>query len=430
MNKERREVVVIGGSIAGLMHGIMVKDLGHNVRILEQYSSSIRPSHAAGMGTGPKGHEFFNTYDRILESCTYDCPGICLLDEDSKTKRLLNTPMHFTSWDALYFRLRSNFDGLISDYCPHSPVPEDNGGKAVFELGKLVTEVSYSTTEGIVTVQFEDLVNGQTRSIQADLVIDASGAHSIIQRQLVGHIEQPYSGYVAWRGLVSENTVSEATRLLFKDRFYVFSTGNSYVVGYAVPNDQGSLKPGERFLNWVWYYTLDEESEAFSRALTDTSGHTHRSTVPVGEMDPKAWSDLKADAATALNPSFLELVNATQQPFLATIRDGASPRGSFFDGHLVLVGEALRLLRPHTGMSANQAAVHCFALRKVLLGQMSMEDWEVEVQQWGQRAALLSKTVGFYNLGPKSSFLVTLIKYLMVLASQRITRLWRLVTGY
>ena len=80
-------------------------------------------------------------------------------------------------------------------------------------------------------------------------------------------------------------------------------------------------------------------------------------------------------------------------------------------------------------MSANQAAVHCFALRKVLLGQMTMKAWEIEVQQWAQRDALLSKLVAFYNLGPKTSLLATFVEFLVTLVSQRIAKLWRLVVG-
>lgn len=58
-------------------------------------------------------------------------------------------------------------------------------------------------------------------------------------------------------------------------------------------------------------------------------------------------------ASEVLSPPFLELVRKTANPFISTVRDLAAPRASFYDGKLILVGEALTVYRPHTGISFN-----------------------------------------------------------------------------
>lgn len=109
----------IGGSLAGLMHGIMIKQLGHNVRILEQTTSSVRTDQAAGMGTGPQGREFFEQHDVYAKPYSFACPGFQFLDKEANIKRTLNLPLNLTSWNVLYYRLRANFDAFESTFCPN-----------------------------------------------------------------------------------------------------------------------------------------------------------------------------------------------------------------------------------------------------------------------------------------------------------------------
>lgn len=105
-------VVIIGGSLAGLMHGIMIKRLGHNVRILDQSISSIRTDHAAGMGTGRDDLEFFKEHDIDPHQYSFNCPGMQRLDKNANIEHRLNIPLNLTSWNVLYYRLRANFDSF------------------------------------------------------------------------------------------------------------------------------------------------------------------------------------------------------------------------------------------------------------------------------------------------------------------------------
>ena len=161
--------------------------------------------------------------------------------------------------------------------------------------------------------------------------------------------------------------------------------------------------------------------------MTDTDGHTHRNTLPPGKMRPEVWAKLTAHAADVLEPSFLELINKTTEPFISTVRDCASPRATFFHGRLLLVGEALTLMRPHTGMSFSHAAVNCLLLQKVLRGEMSMAEWEREVLAYAEKTRLQSMVLGdYFQSGVLSrTFWLSLLGWVSALVRQRLVKVFR-----
>ena len=163
-----------------------------------------------------------------------------------------------------------------------------------------------------------------------------------------------------------------------------------------MPGINGKLAKGQRLLIWVWYSNCPKDTPAFNEDMTDFNGYTHRNTLPAGNTKPETWQKQKNHASRVLNPPFLELVNKTVEPFISTVNDCASTKASFIDGKLLLVGEALTLLRPHTGMSFNQAAVNCLRLQRALKGEMSMVQWGREVLQYAEKTRLLSVCVETY----------------------------------
>ena len=193
-----------------------------------------------------------------------------------------------------------------------------------------------------------------------------------------------------------------------------------------MPGENGSLEIGGRLLNWVWYFNCPLDSQDFKDNFTDIDGHTHRNTLPSGKMRPEVWAKHKAHASQVLTPSFLELVNKTAEPFISTVRDCASPRASFYEGRLLLVGEALTLLRPHTGMSFNHAAVNCLLLQKVMQGEMTVAEWEKEVLKYAEKTKLLSIAVGsYYQSGTLSlTFILSVVKYIFALVKYQLIRLF------
>ena len=194
---------------------------------------------------------------------------------------------------------------------------------------------------------------------------------------------------------------------------------------YAIPGASGTLEPGKRGFNFVWYCNIPASSNEMRDNMTDVDGHLHRSTLPSGKMRPEVWAKQKAYAAQVLTPPFLELVNKTTHPFISTVNDCAAPRASYFDGRLLLVGEALTLLRPHTGSGFNHAAVSCLLLEKVLSDEIDIAQWEGELLRYRKKTMVLAIAVGSYwQFGLMSwTFLVAAVMYVYVVLKQRFGRL-------
>ena len=144
----------------------------------------------------------------------------------------------------------------------------------------------------------------------------------------------------------------------------------------------------------MWYYNCDKD--ALTDILTDTDGHLHQHSVPVGRLRTEVWARQKAVAQKTLPRPFLEVLEKITAPFVTVVSDTSAPRASFFEGKVLLVGDALTLFRPHIALSTNQGAFQSLLLRTVLEGQLTMEDWEAQVMQYARRGRLRSISWGAY----------------------------------
>ena len=210
------------------MHGIMIKRLGHNVRILEQHPSSWRQGEAAGITVGNQVQEFLEKYDLIKEPGYVDVRATQVLDSGFKLLHFSDTSWKSTSWATLHHRLRANFDGLSSKYVPDLPELPVGDGDGTYEIGKRVTDVA-SNNSG-VKVKFDDVIAGQSGTLWADIIIAADGSNSSIRKLLCPQVQMQYVGYLTWRATVPENQVSEETKRAFDERFTFYHLEKSYVV--------------------------------------------------------------------------------------------------------------------------------------------------------------------------------------------------------
>src|SRR5882724_10458486 len=243
-----------------------------------------------------------------------------------------------TSWGALFNSLRNGFpDG---DY--HTG----------FKL------VDFTAGEREVTARFE---NGCEET--GDLLVGGDGAWSSVRQQLLPKIAPEYAGYVAWRGVVAENTLPAALRESFLDKFTFYHMPRSHILCYAIPGADGSVTEGKRRLNWVWYWNYREADE-LPALLTDRTGRKRRTSVPPGMVCAEHWQKQMDIARAFLPPQFRGLLEATREPFAQPIRDLAVPQMVF--GRTVLVGEAAFVLRPHTAAAAAKAAADGMVLGQAL----------------------------------------------------------------
>lgn len=98
--------------------------------------------------------------------------------------------------------------------------------------------------------------------------------------------------------------------------------------------------------------------------MTDTKGTVHPWTNP--HPPPTLITQQKSHAKSTLPPQFAELVSLTEKPFIQAVTDVLSPQSVFYNGKVVLVGDALAGFRPHTAGSTSQAAFHALELYEYL----------------------------------------------------------------
>ncbi|MCJ1349213.1 hypothetical protein MMC31_007449 [Peltigera leucophlebia] len=371
----------------------MLKKLGHNVRILEQSVSSVRESQAAGITAGPDAQKFLSEYDHCQATHFLPSAGVK--------------------------------DAFKSEHVPEPPSAVSEGeGKVTFDQGKRVTDLKQQSDESVI-VEFDDLIGGGHGEHRADLIIAADGANSTVRRLVFpnSQIKRPYSGYVAWRGTVLEREISEETNRLFGRGNGTIIIPGGYMMVYTIPGANGSIEAGECLLNLVWYQNHAEES--LQEILADSQGKRHHHTLPAGKTQPEIWARQQARAVNQKLPlPFLELVQKIKQPFITAVSDTSASQASFLGGKLLLVGDALTLFRPHVGLGTNQGALHALLLKRVLVGEIGLAEWETSVLEYANVSLLRSIAFGaFFQYGWVRYFLSEL-PYRYALVGQWVRSWW------
>ena len=169
--------------------------------------------------------------DLVTEPCVVPASGLQIVDINFKLIESRKITFKMTTWKSLHYRLRANFDGYSSAYVPNPAKELETDGKAVFDIGERVTDVSY--IDGTITLKFEDLINRGGGSIQADLVIAADGCRSNVRQLLIPSKPAAYAGYLTWRATIPENFISEETQQSFNDKSTSYKMHKSYIIVYV-----------------------------------------------------------------------------------------------------------------------------------------------------------------------------------------------------
>ncbi|KAF2096113.1 FAD/NAD(P)-binding domain-containing protein [Rhizodiscina lignyota] len=407
----KKDIVVVGGSLAGLFTGIPLLRQGHNVTILERSPTPLLHDQGAGIVTGTSTAEFFRRFDRSGRGTEGLKGGLSVrsqerlyLDQKGNVIDGEGWEQRMTSWDLLYYLSRFNFDGRRTAYVPEGAEGSQEGeGRGVYEYGRSATVLQDLGEK--VKVEFDDVREGSaggSGSLEADFVIIADGPSSHLRKQLVPEAKvRTYAGYVAFRGTVPEQELSQAATDVFVERFTFYHGSSTQILAYTIPGPESSLESGKRLVNWVWYWNLADGSEELRNVMTDTDGNTHRWTLPTGgKMQPRVWEKQKDTATAALPPQFAELVHKTKKPFVQAIADlPPSPQPRLLGGKALLVGDSLAAFRPHTAGSTGQAALHALLLDQAFKGEVSWDFYEQNVMNhaisWQQRGVVLGNRSQF-----------------------------------
>jgi hypothetical protein len=91
-----------------------------------------------------------------------------------------------------------------------------------------------------------------------------------------------------------------------------------------------------------------------------------------------------------------ELWQKVESPFIQAITDSLGAKCVFLDGKVMLVGDAVPGLRPHTTAGTNRAVLHVLLLKRVFEkgSTMSVVEWEQKILEWSTIAHAVRKKLG------------------------------------
>ncbi|KAL9116206.1 MAG: hypothetical protein Q9227_000577 [Pyrenula ochraceoflavens] len=413
-----KSAVIIGGSNAGLMHGIMLKHHGYRVTILEQETSTSRQGYDAGLKMEADFLDFLDKHDRVKRPHIIDNAAALTVSHGGKISAQSGQTMRSTSWGLMLSILRANFDGTKSVAVPDANIGREGDGEVEFRNGARATDVK-NKGSGVV-VYYENISSGKTHSIAADMVIIAEGSNSSTREVFLPGNRRQYAGYMCWRGTAPEASLDPKWNELYSERMPLHVMHRSYMLAYTVPTDNGDLDPGKRIHNWIWYNNLPADSNGLAEVMTDSNGRLHYGTVPRSLVRPELWEKQKALAATSLPPGLAAILHQTRAPFVTKIFDVASPNAVFCNGKVFIVGDALFTIRPNVGLSTNQAAYHCRLMEKVVQGEMTAEAWNRAVLRYGNTQSRWAFVVTSYALGTKFELARSACSWLLYTLGQKL----------
>ncbi len=339
-------ILIVGGSIGGLFIATLLHREGFDVAIRERSRHGLA-GRGAGLVAQREVFDMLRAIGRVdLAHFGVTATERIYLDRAGAIISRQRMPQTQLSWDTLFRTFKAEL-----------PADRYQGGVGIQRVER--------DGDGLI------LRHADGTGERADLVIGADGIGSRIRAAVAGDDSRPrYVGYATWRGLVPEAAMAGVAAETLLERFAFYEMPGSHILGYLVPGADGSVEPGRRRYNWVWYRRYSETEIA--SVLTDAEGRRHPFSLAPPEVPPTAADRLKADAAALLPPAFAAAVHAEPHPFVHAIVDYSAPR-MVRDG-VALLGDAAFVARPHTAMGVAKAAGDAFALRDALVRHPEIQD--------------------------------------------------------
>ncbi|MGD8414819.1 MAG: NAD(P)-binding protein [Candidatus Latescibacterota bacterium] len=363
-------IAIVGGSIAGCTAAIELGRSGHDVVVFERSKGGLT-GRGAGIGTPT------DTLEKLIERDLVDAaiPRVTVanypmvgrrdgIDRYGRTALVLPLHMALLNWGDLWNQLRKR-------------VPEGE-----YLGGRIVASARQEDERVFVTTS-----NGSTDTF--DLVLFGDGYRSRGRTLLFPDVEVSYRGYVLWRGVLEEQYLSETGPLessLFR-LHYKGLPGNA--VFYFVPGIDGSIKPGERWVNWACYVPVTPED--LPEFLVDREGQRHDFSLPPGSLRSDEEQRLKGLMTDHLPIYFSEIIAQSHDTFAQPIYTSVVP--AYVRGRMGLLGDAGSVAPPFTGSGVFKAVMNAVDLSAALESADSVEEglarWSHEQTERGYRLAAL-----------------------------------------
>ena len=367
---QRARVAVAGGSIGGLTAACLLRDAGHQVTVFERSSTELE-QRGAGIGFLEAASRYLVTRAGIeIDEISIATDLIRYLGRSGRVMYERAHRYRFSSWNTVYRQL---LDAL---------------GRDRYRLNHEM--VSWASATNAVAVNFAD-----GSSIEAELLVCADGVGSSARTKLQPNVSPGYAGYVAWRGMVPENRLRLALAERLSEAITYHVLANSHILVYPIPGLDGSVMPGERLINFVWYRNY-LEGEELDDLLTDRNGEQRQLSLPPGTVADHHRDEVRATAAARLPADIAEVVVSTEALFLQVVYDIKVERMAF--GRVCLVGDAACVARPHAAAGTAKAAEDGWALTAALSTTETVDQalarWEPKQLKLGQALVERTRRIG------------------------------------
>ena len=331
-------ILVVGGSLGGLMAANLLLRAGHQVTLLEKATGSLD-----GRGAGIVTHSRLLDALRAAGVAVDASLGVAVqarvaLGADGRLLAQRAYPQLLTSWSRLYSLLSAALPAGVAQ-----------AGRAVLRVEQHGAGVRAVCSDG--------------QAFEADLLVASDGIRSTVRGQLAPGVQPQYAGYVAWRGVCDEAGLSRHTRETLFPYFGFGLPEGEQMIGYPVAGPGHATAVGARRYNFVWYRPADE-AQALPRLLTDADGQHHPAGIAPQQVNWREIAAMRQAGRSLLAPQWAEVLEKTAMPFLQPIHDLASERLAF--GRVVLMGDAACVARPHVGMGVTKAADDALALAQAI----------------------------------------------------------------
>jgi len=365
-------LLVVGGSLGGLLAANILLRAGHQVQLLEKSPGSLD-----GRGAGIVTHAALDVGLRRAGVPVDDSLGVrvasrVVLDASGAAVAQRTLPQLLTSWSRLYALL-----------CEALPAGCALPGRAVQHVAQNADGVSVQCASG--------------ERLQADLLIASDGIRSAVRAQLAPEVQPQYAGYIAWRGVCDEALLSRHTLHSVFEQFGFGLPAGEQLIGYPVAGSGNATAQGQRRYNFVWYRAADEHG-ALRALLTDADGVHHALNIPPHKVSWRQIAAMREAARALLAPQFAEIIEKTALPFVQPIHDVCSTRLAF--GRVALMGDAAFVARPHVGMGVTKAAEDALALADCLAAHgasaAALQAYEALRLQPGQAVVQRARALGAY----------------------------------
>jgi 2,6-dihydroxypyridine 3-monooxygenase len=358
-------VIVMGGSLGGLTAALVLRDAGCDVRVFERSSSALQ-ARGAGIAVLDATLRYLTERGgrRARDVCS-STGWIRFLNADGSVRHEQRQRYRFSSWNTIYRSLLRLFDA----------------GR--YLLGHEVVAFAQPGDGGQVTATLAD-----GSRARADLLVCADGVSSTARARLLPAVAPSYAGYVAWRGTLPERCLSPATREALDDAISYQVLAGSHILVYPIPGIDGSLIPGDRLVNLVWYLNVPAGPE-LDQLMTGRDGIRRAVTLPPGAASDRALAGMRQRAAEVFAAPIAEVVTGVAEPFVQAIYDIEVPRMAF--GRACLIGDAAFAVRPHAAAGTAKAADDGWALADELTAAAG--DVPAALAAWERRQLALGRSL-------------------------------------